>query len=60
MVRGRKLDLSTVYLDDGFFTGDLEVVAEALKMVEEHAAVFGLNLKVSKSKLILPVPLPII
>jgi hypothetical protein len=53
-VEGKKLDLSTFYLDDGFLAGDVQVVAAALALVESEGAVLGLELKMGKCELVLP------
>jgi hypothetical protein len=49
----KKLDLTFFYLDDGVIAGDLEVVAAALRLVEQRGHALGLKLKVSKSELVL-------
>ena len=46
--KDKRLDLSFFYLDDGVIAGDLEVVAAALRLVEQRGRELGLKLKVSK------------
>ncbi|CAE8721897.1 unnamed protein product [Polarella glacialis] len=53
-VNGKKLDLSTFYLDDGFLAGDIEVVAAALRLVQSEGAGIGLQLQLGKCQLVLP------
>ncbi|CAE8581495.1 unnamed protein product [Polarella glacialis] len=50
-VNNKKLDLTTFYLDDGFFAGDLEVVAAALALVQNRSAEIGLSLNLGKCEL---------
>jgi hypothetical protein len=53
-VNNKKLDLTLFYLDDGVLAGDLECVAEALRLVERKGAELGLQLNVGKCELVLP------
>ena len=57
-VNNKKLDLTLFYLDDGVLAGDLEVVAEALRLVEQKGAELGLQLNVGKCELVLPAETP--
>ena len=41
------------YLDDGILCGDVYVVAEDLQMIQREGQLLGLELKLSKCKLIL-------
>jgi hypothetical protein len=51
---GGTLDMSTFYLDDGILAGDIEVVAEALRLLESRCPALGLSLNHGKCELILP------
>ncbi|CAE8636187.1 unnamed protein product [Polarella glacialis] len=51
-VNGKKLDLATFYLDDGFLAGDIEVVAAALRLVQSEGAGIGLQLQLGKCQLL--------
>ena len=50
-LRGRVgLDLAVFFLDDGVLAGDLQVVSQAVREVEERAASIGLRLNLAKSE----------
>ena len=51
---GGTLDMSTFYLDDGILAGDIEVVAEALRLLESRCPALGLSLNHGKCELVLP------
>ena len=48
------LDISTFYLDDGILAGDIEAVAQALRLLESRCPALGLSLNHSKCELVLP------